>query len=213
MPRHADRHQDRGLRDGALEDRPRDDCHGPSSDPGHLRASTLRCVQKHLDAFFDCRIAFGSERDEVVFSPKTADFPFIQADPYLHEVLVASCEEALKHRARAVETLQTRVENAATPLLPRGKARAGDVARSLGLSQRTLSRRLAAEGLTFASTLDELRADLARHYLKDIGLSVSEIAWLLGFQDVSAFTRAFKRWNGSAAEPCSVAPARSAVAS
>ena len=70
------------------------------------------------------------------------------------------------------------------------------MARKLGLSRRTLARRLAAEGLTFAGIVDQLRADLARHHLKDPILSVSEVAWLLGFQEVSAFTHACKRWTG-----------------
>ena len=84
-----------------------------------------------LDAFFGCRITFGSKRDEAVFSPKTADFPFIRADPYLHDVLDDSCEEAL-NIAPAGRALRMRVANAVTPLLPRGMARPGDVARGSG---------------------------------------------------------------------------------
>ena len=95
-----------------------------------------------------------------------------------------------------MEALRTRVENAITPLLPHGKARVGDVARALGMSQRSLSRHLSSDGQTFAGILDDLRLDLARHYLRDASLSVSEIAWLLGFQEVGAFTHAFKRWTG-----------------
>jgi AraC-like DNA-binding protein len=149
-----------------------------------------------LDDFFGCPIAFGAEVDAVFFKPQSAELPLIRADPYLHDLLVKYCEDALVHRGRAVETLRTRVENAATLLLPHGKARAGEVARKLGLSKRTLARRLAADSLTFARILDELRGDLARHYLQDPRLSISEIAWLLGFQEVSAFTHAFKRWTG-----------------
>jgi AraC-like DNA-binding protein len=64
------------------------------------------------------------------------------------------------------------------------------------MSPRTLARRLEAEGLTFAGVLIELRADLARRYLQDEDLPISEIAWLLGYREVSAFTHAFKRWTG-----------------
>jgi AraC-like DNA-binding protein len=64
------------------------------------------------------------------------------------------------------------------------------------MSTRTLARRLADEGLTFARILDDLRADLARRYLGEQDLSMSRIAWLLGYQEVSAFTHAFKRWTG-----------------
>jgi AraC-like DNA-binding protein len=155
----------------------------------HRRCATSR----HLDAYFGCEIAFGSERDALVFRPETADLPLIGADPYLHDLLVAYCDVALANLARPAGTLRTRVENATIPLLPHGKARAGEVARALGLSLRTLARRPAADGLTFAGILRELRGDLARHYLQDSSLSISEIAWLLGFQEVSAFTNAFKR--------------------
>jgi len=88
------------------------------------------------------------------------------------------------------------IENAISSFLPHGKACVEDVARALGMSQRTLARRLSAEGLTFSRVLDAMRTDLADHYLRDATLSVSQVAWLLGFQEVSAFTFAFKRWTG-----------------
>ena len=73
-----------------------------------------------------------------------------------------------------------------------------DVARSLGMSERTLARKLSDEGLKFTEILQQLRRDLVVRYLHDRKLHVSKIAWLLGFQDVSAFTHAFKRWTGRA---------------
>jgi AraC-like DNA-binding protein len=73
---------------------------------------------------------------------------------------------------------------------------AGDVARTLGMSERTLGRRLADEGLNFTEILQQLRRDLALRYLDDRKLHVSKIAWLLGFREVSAFTHACKRWTG-----------------
>jgi AraC-like DNA-binding protein len=72
-----------------------------------------------------------------------------------------------------------------------------EIARRLGMSPRTLGRRLAAEALTFSSVLDRLRADLARRYLQDKDLPISKIAWLLGYREVSAFTHAHKRWSGT----------------
>jgi AraC-like DNA-binding protein len=64
------------------------------------------------------------------------------------------------------------------------------------MSPRTLARQLAAEGLSFSTVLDRLRADLARRYLLDNGLSISKIAWMLGYGEVSAFNHAYKRWTG-----------------
>jgi AraC-like DNA-binding protein len=92
--------------------------------------------------------------------------------------------------------LRTRVENAISSLLPHGRVLVEDVARSLGTSERTLARRLSDEGLNCTEILQKMRRDLAVRYLGDRKLHVSEIAWLLGFHEVSAFTHAFKRWTG-----------------
>jgi AraC-like DNA-binding protein len=64
------------------------------------------------------------------------------------------------------------------------------------MSSRTLSRKLREEGTSFAEILDQLRAALAKRYLHDEKLPVSEIAWLLGYREVSSLTHAFKRWTG-----------------
>ena len=64
------------------------------------------------------------------------------------------------------------------------------------MSERTLGRKLADEGLNFSDILLQLRRDLAVRYLDDRKLRVSKIAWLLGFKEVSAFTHACKRWTG-----------------
>jgi len=110
--------------------------------------------------------------------------------------LVANCEQALSHRRTNRGAFRAAVENAIVPLLPHGKLRASQIATRLGLSQRTSARRLALEGVTFSAILESLRGDLARQYLSDPDLSISRIAWLLGYQEVSAFTHAFKRWTG-----------------
>ena len=64
------------------------------------------------------------------------------------------------------------------------------------MSQRTFARRLADEGLTFSQLLDRLRLDLARRYLVSEELSISKVAWLLGYKEVGAFSHAFRRWTG-----------------
>jgi AraC-like DNA-binding protein len=148
-----------------------------------------------MDAFMGREVSFGAGADEVVFVGTAQQTPILAADPYLNRLLVRYCEEARSHRA-ASSTFRVGVENEIAPLLPHGKARAPEIARRLGLSPRTLQRRLAAEGLTFATVLDRLRADLARRYLQDRDLPISRIAWMLGYREVSAFTHAHKRWTG-----------------
>jgi AraC-like DNA-binding protein len=149
-----------------------------------------------LDAFLGCAIDYGADADELVFPNEIAGVPVVSADRYLNDILLGYCEDALSERSQARSGLRPHLENTIAPLLPHGKARAGEIARRLGMSQRTLTRRLSSEGLTFGGVLDAMKADLARHYLRDDDLSISEIAWLLGYREVSAFTHAFKRWTG-----------------
>jgi AraC-like DNA-binding protein len=87
-------------------------------------------------------------------------------------------------------------KNAISSVLPHGRVLVEDVARSLGMSKRTLARKLSDEGLNYSEILEHLRRDLAVRYLADRKLHVSKIAWLLGFHEVSAFTHACKRWTG-----------------
>jgi len=147
-----------------------------------------------MDAFMGRNVTFGADADEVVFLGSAQQLPVLGADPYLNRLLIRFCEEARSHRISS-STFRVSVENAIAPLLPHGKARAPEIARRLGMSPRTLVRRLATEGLTFVSVLDRLRADLAQRYLQD-NLPISKIAWLLGYGEASAFTHAYKRWTG-----------------
>ena len=134
----------------------------------------------------------------MAFSNSIGQLPIVGADPYLNELLLKYCQEALAERPTTRSSFVSGVENVIVGQLPHGKARAGEIARKLGVSQRTLARRLSSEGLTFAGVMQRLKSDLAKRHLADGTLSISEIAWLLGYQDVSAFTHAFKRWTGKA---------------
>jgi AraC-like DNA-binding protein len=126
-----------------------------------------------------------------------AALPFAKADPHLNRLLTEYAEAALAHRTPHKGSFRARVEKEIAPLLPHGKARAKEVARQLGTSPRSMTRSLAGEGLTFSVVLEQFRRDLAKAYLNDPDLSISQIAWLLGYREVGAFTHAFKRWTGT----------------
>jgi AraC-like DNA-binding protein len=146
--------------------------------------------------FFGERVEFGATVDEISFDSTIKHMPIVSADPYLNKLLIAYCEEALPRRPTNRGSFRSRVENSIVPLLPHGEARADEIARRLGISQRKLGRLLSFEGLTYSKILEGLRFELAEHYLADEDLSISQISWLLGYQEVSAFTHAFKRWTG-----------------
>jgi AraC-like DNA-binding protein len=145
-------------------------------------------------SFFGCDVAFGSPVDEIAFPASVQPMLLASADPFLHAMLIAQCEQMHVDRLRPA-ALRASVENEIAPLLPHG-AQTSEIARKLGMSQRTLARRLASEGLSFTAILDEMKFDLAKHYLMEADLPISTIAWLLGYQEVSAFSHAFKRWTG-----------------
>jgi AraC-like DNA-binding protein len=165
--------------------------------PSRVRLSHRRTGDwAEFTNYFGGNVEFGSDIDEFAFPLAARDVPVVSADPYLNRLLIKYCEEALSPRPPNRGLCRPAVENEIVPLLPHGNVRAGEVARRLGVSQRTLTRSLAAEGLNFSRVLESMRADLAQRYLADKNLSISQIAWLLGYQEVSAFTHAFKRWNG-----------------
>jgi AraC-like DNA-binding protein len=167
----------------------------------HLTADSVtfvhqRSVTPELRAFYGCELKFGADADETTFPVSIRDMPLVTGDPYLNKVLIKYCEEALAHRTTNRNPFGIRVENAIAVLLPHGKPQISEVARKLGLSERTLARRLASEGLTFKEVLRTLRSDLVKRHLADRDLSISHIAWLLGYSETSAFSTAYKRTTG-----------------
>jgi AraC-like DNA-binding protein len=164
--------------------------------PERIRLVHHRTAKSDLAEIFGENIEFGASVDDVVFPASIRNSRVVSADPYLNNLLISYCEEALLHRRKKRGSFQSVVENAIAPLLPHGKATAADVARRLGLSQRTFARRLSTEGLTFSELLENLRSDLARRYLLDGQMGVSEVAWLLGYREVGSFSHAFRRWTG-----------------
>jgi AraC-like DNA-binding protein len=134
----------------------------------------------------------------VQFPSEAAKLQIVSADPHLNKLLSKYCDEVLAARKVPPVPLRVNVENLIATLLPHGQARRDVVAQKLGLSPRSLGRKLSAEGISFARILEELRIGLAKRYLSERDLSISRIAWLLGYTEVSAFSHAFRRWTGRA---------------
>jgi AraC-like DNA-binding protein len=195
VPRHSDRHQIEFCMFAALRI-----CRvltGHNLIPQHFSISHYRSEgTSEMARFVGRKVEFGADTDEIALDIESRELPLAYSDPYLNKLLQKDCEAALADRKGDVSQLRTRVENAISSQLPHGRVLAEDIARSLGMSKRTLARKLLDEGLNFTDILQQLRHDLAVHYLHDRKLHISKIAWLLGFTEVSAFTHAFKRWTG-----------------
>jgi len=193
VPRHSDRHQMEFCMFGLLRI-----CRmltGQNIVPQYFSIAHQRAEgASEMARFVGTKVEFGADKDEFALNVDARELPLIHADSYLNDLLLKHCEAALADRRGDTSQLRTRVENAISSLLPHGRVLVEDVARSLGMSKRTLARRLSDEGLNFTEILQHLRRDLAVRYLDDRKLHVSKIAWLLGFHEVSAFTHAFKRW-------------------
>jgi AraC-like DNA-binding protein len=149
-----------------------------------------------FEKFFGCPIRFGGRRNSIIISRHQLALPIATADERLLGILTGYCDEILASRAKISADLRHEVERLIMKLLSRGEADTRRVAHELGMSVRTLARKLRESGASFAEILDELRADLARKYLGDVTLTVSQVTFLLGYSEVSAFNHAFKRWTG-----------------
>jgi AraC-like DNA-binding protein len=160
----------------------------------HLRTQTPPDVRRHLG----CEIDFGADIDEILFPPPIGALPVVGADNHLNSLLLQYASEALGKRARRPSILRHQVEEQIAQLLPHGKASVSEIARRLGMSRRTLVRAMSDEGATFSTVLKNLRVALAKRYLSEEELPISEIAWLLGYREISSFTHAFARWTGLA---------------
>jgi AraC-like DNA-binding protein len=195
VPRHSDRHQIEFCMFAAIRI-----CRlltGQRLVPQHFTIAHHRSGgTSEMARFVGTKVQFGADTDEFSLNLDARELPLIHSDNYLNDLLLKYCESALAHRRGDLSQLRTNVENAISSLLPHGRVLVEEVARSLGMSERTLGRKLADEGLNFTEILQQLRRDLAVRYLDDRKLHVSKIAWLLGFHEVSAFTHAFKRWTG-----------------
>jgi AraC-like DNA-binding protein len=165
--------------------------------PRYVRVRHLRSeLPSSFRTFFGTEVAFGCDVDEIGFTAPVAALPVVGRDPYLNRLLRRYAEDALPRRSAKRASVRSQIERVLPELLPHGKTGIADVAERLHTSSRTLSRKLREEKAGFANIRDALRAALARRYLADRELPVSEVAWLLGYREVSSFTHAFKRWTG-----------------
>lgn len=144
---------------------------------------------------FGAPVEFGAERNEMLIDPAWLAMPVARAPRYAFGILARHADALLAELA-ASHGLRGRIEAELLPILHRGSPAIAAMARQLGLSRATLYRRLKAEGTTYEQVLDDLRRRLALDYLTARRASIHEIAYLTGFSDPAAFSRAVKRWTG-----------------
>jgi AraC-like DNA-binding protein len=145
--------------------------------------------------FFGVTPAYGAARVDITFPDAILDLPVSGAEPALREMFARQVEgEHARLQGDAALPERTRAEIARR--LAAGTAELPAVARALSLSERTLQRRLRELGTSFQALLDEERRAVAVERIGSVDATVTDVAFLLGFSDTSAFTRAFRRWTG-----------------
>lgn len=144
---------------------------------------------------FGCPVFFSRSDTELALSGRVWNSPSASASSELLRVLEQHAD-VMVSTLRHAEPVKQRVVRVLTEELRGADPSLANVARRLGLSERTLQRRLRDEGSSFADVLDETRKHVAGQYMQKKGFALTEIAYLLGFSEQSAFSRAFQRWHG-----------------
>jgi AraC-like DNA-binding protein len=144
---------------------------------------------------FRCPVTFGAQTNEFIFDSSTLALPLVKADPGLCAVLDRHAKELLTKYPRE-DTLVDRARKLIRDELSGGDASLDRLAAKLGMSGRTLQRKLREHGTSHQELLDEMRSELAMRYLREPEMAICEVAYLLGFSESSALHRAFKRWTG-----------------
>ncbi|MFD0982641.1 AraC family transcriptional regulator ligand-binding domain-containing protein [Tropicimonas aquimaris] len=156
----------------------------------HRRDGSKDALVEH----FGIEPVFGAEVDGLQLAIDQVDRPTTIGDAGIWRFFTDHLESLLQAEDPAEPSLETQVVEEVAKLLSGGVPPLAEVAMTLGMGTRTLQRRLSERGTTYQAVVDEARRHLAQQLVGDKRYSLSEIAFLTGFSEQSAFTRAFKRW-------------------
>ncbi len=159
----------------------------------HFTHEKPSCSAKFYQ-YFQCPVHFNSSVTKMEMSLKDADRVLTSANKELAEFNDQVMTKYLE--AKASSSIVTRVKKIIVEHLPTGNATVEKVATDLFMSKRKLQRLLQEEGTSFFNLINETRKDIAKQYVKDKEMDLTEIAFLLGFAEQSTFSRSFKRWTG-----------------
>ncbi len=158
-----------------------------------LKHGAPKSLEAHRD-YFECPVRFDTEFDALLLSGESLETPNILGDEGITRFLLSHLDRELADVGD--DTLVGKTKDAIARALSEGLPKMADIARGLGMSARSFHRRLAEHGVSFQTLTEETRRELAEGMLRDESYSLSEVAFLTGFSEQSAFTRAFKRWVG-----------------
>ena len=167
---------------------------GQALAPKRFELTRTRADEAMLTRFFGCALKFRAKRDALVFDDRILDLPFVTYNADLLQTLVPSLDE-LVTKSHGNGFLNE-VRQAIAKRMSGERPSAEKVAHELATSARTLQRRLAEHGTNYQVLLDDVRRHTARRLLGAEGIEIAEAAFLLGFEELNSFTRAFRGWEG-----------------
>ncbi|MFT7287252.1 MAG: AraC-like DNA-binding protein [Halieaceae bacterium] len=147
------------------------------------------------EAYFGCEVVFGADKDALLVNTADLDIPNRLGDASVSSFFQSHLEAELE-KLPDDAGLERRVRIQISQQLSEGLPGLSEIAARLGMSGRTLQRRLAERGYVFQTLVDEARRELAQRLLRETQYPLAQIAFLTGFSEQSAFNRAFKRWAG-----------------
>ena len=148
-----------------------------------------------FEEYFGCRVKYRATRDALILRAADLERPFLTHNDELLQILAPQFEHTLKER-RTKESILGQVKWVLKRLLAGSRPDLFMVAKELGMSERTLQRRITDEGTTFRELLNETRHELVRQYLGNGSVEITEAAFLVGYEDPNSFYRAFRSWEG-----------------
>lgn len=160
----------------------------------YFQHSAPRTIDHH-EAYFGCPVHFGADKDAMLLSHQSLSEPNILGDEGITRFLDSHLDQELAQIDDA-PSLQKQTKSEIARALSEGLPKMGDIARQMGLSARSFHRRLAEHGLSFQTLTEETRREIATAMLHEDRYALSEISFLTGYSEQSAFNRAFKRWMG-----------------
>lgn len=147
---------------------------------------------------FGCPLVFDADCYRLAVPLAWNELPLIQPDPAMRQLMDRLAEKQLLSLQRQDDDLVGQARRLLAQKLSEGEASLDRIAAAMNVSPRSLQRRLQDQSSSFSQLLDEVRRELAGRYLEDPALDLTDLAFLLGYSEQSAFTRAFKRWHGRA---------------
>jgi AraC-like DNA-binding protein len=164
--------------------------------PRRVELTRRRADEATLARHFGCDVHFDAPLDLLILDERALAEPFVTHNDDLLAVMVPGLEAALDERG-PVRTLADEVRLVLGRRMRGERPTVDKIAREIGMSPRTLQRRLEEAGTTYQALLDEVRRQSARRLLRNTDLDAGEVAFLLGFEEMNSFTRAFQAWEGT----------------